>query len=79
MSKLIGILDILFQTRVKMYSLSTTQLELTIAVFLNDDGVQTVRIDPRPVHARHGHHGLVSRIDDVDFFATVSIIPRDCT
>ena len=41
--------------------LKCTELELTIALFLNDDGVQTVRIDLRPVHVRHGHVDVVSR------------------
>ena len=31
-----------------------------------DDGVQTVRIDHRPVKVRHRHHDIVSRLEDPD-------------
>ena len=38
-------------------------------------GVQTLRMDLRPVHVRDGHHDVVSRPDNLDFFfAAVSNI-----
>ena len=43
-----------------------SQLELAIAKLLDGDGVQTVRINLRPVQVRHGHHDVVPRLDDLD-------------
>ena len=50
-----------------MYVLSP-QLELAIAVLLHDKDWQNVSINLGPVKVRHGHHNVVSWLDNLHLF-----------